>query len=86
MKIWGVGYYADAMNAVGTKVISFPAGDIYESLSKGVIDGAFFVYTGMYVFGFWEMLKYIVDAAFRADTPGVWTRTFGTRSLKRIRS
>lgn len=57
-KIWGVGYYADALNRVGAKVVSFPGGEIYESLAKGVIDGAYFPYTGHYMFGFWELLNY----------------------------
>jgi TRAP-type C4-dicarboxylate transport system substrate-binding protein len=64
MKIWGVGYYADAMNAVGTKVVSFPGGDIYEGLSKGVIDGAWFPYTGHHMFGFYELLKYETNTDF----------------------
>jgi TRAP-type C4-dicarboxylate transport system substrate-binding protein len=64
MKIWGVGYYADVMNALGTKVISFPGGEIYEALSKGVIDGAYFAYTGHYMFGFWELLKYETNTDF----------------------
>jgi TRAP-type C4-dicarboxylate transport system substrate-binding protein len=64
MKIWGVGYYADAMNAVGAKVISSPATEIYESLSKGVIDGAWFPYTGHYMFGFYELLKDEINTDF----------------------
>ena len=64
MKIWGVAYKAEALNAVGAKVISSPAGEIYEGLSKGVMDGAFFAHSGHHMFGFWEMLKFITNTDF----------------------
>ena len=64
MKIWGSGYYADALNAVGAQVISTPAGEVFDLLSKGTIQGVFFPYDGHKNFGWWELVNYHLNVDF----------------------
>ena len=52
------GYIADLMSALGAETLFMSSGEVYEKLSRGVIDGVTFTYEALTAFKLTEDLKY----------------------------
>lgn len=73
VKIRSSGLTADAFASLGAAVVSLPVEDVYNSLQRGVIDGAEFTTIPVhYGFGWHEVAKYVVQPAFSKGSYADW--------------
>jgi len=56
--------YTPLVNALGGTPVSMAPGDVYTGLERGVIDGYGWTYTGIDVFGWNEVSKYVINHPF----------------------
>lgn len=61
LKYRTIGWWADILRDMGTSVTTLPAGELYPSLERGVLDATEFASPGMdRVLGFYEIAEYVV--------------------------
>jgi TRAP-type C4-dicarboxylate transport system substrate-binding protein len=64
MKIRVSPVYAPLVQALGGAPVSMAPGDVYTAMERGVVDGYGWTYTGIDVFGWNEVTKFVVDHPF----------------------
>lgn len=64
MKVRVSPVYSPLVTALGGAPVSMGPGDVYTALERGVVDAYGWTYTGIDVFGWNEVTKYVVDHPF----------------------
>jgi TRAP-type transport system periplasmic protein len=79
--------YLPMVKALNGTPISIAAGEVYTALERGVIDGYGWTYTGIYLFGWQEHTKALIDHPFYAmDTAILFNRDAWQRLPADIRA
>jgi len=63
-RIAGFGGFGEIIRRFGITQMSVPAGDAYESLQKGSLDGLIFPYSSIRIFKYHDVCKFLVDFSF----------------------
>jgi TRAP-type mannitol/chloroaromatic compound transport system substrate-binding protein len=64
MKVRTVGWYMDILTKLGVSVTPLPGPEVYLALERGVVDGYGWTYTGIDVFGWNDVTKFVIDHPF----------------------
>lgn len=64
LTLFGSSFSAATEKLLGATPVSMPAGEAYDAIAKGTLDGAWFPHSGSIVFKYYEHANYITDLGF----------------------